>query len=279
MERRQCKTALGIAQYVHALPCTPLHKGIVDIAHLLFCRDVLGVLHISIALYRHLATWKKIAVLAHQRVERHDVLRLLHTSLVSGSARLLYKLKRCKQCTLSLAVRGIVVVHCAVVVGTHTYNVQHIIIVVLRVDTVHNKRLIPRCIGIGKRVRMRHRLGVILFANSHSVVKQASIVGIHRAKHRLIHSSKHMVATAHRSLFGYLKTLYCRQERVGRHHRLATGYRHLCLKQLTVFTLSLCLVGYLCKHLKCCLWMILLHGRIELLPKGCIRVGYGSQWH
>ena len=95
MNRGQRQSALGVAQNVHARPGAPLGESVVDVVVLLLGCHVLGVLHELVAGYRHLAAHHEVAVLAGERVERHDVLRLLHACGVAVAVRLLHHLQGC----------------------------------------------------------------------------------------------------------------------------------------------------------------------------------------
>ena len=95
MNRGQRQSALGVAQNVHARPGAPLGESVVDVVVLLLGCHVLGVLHELVAGYRHLAAHHEVSVLAGERVERHDVLRLLHACGIAVAVRLLHHLQGC----------------------------------------------------------------------------------------------------------------------------------------------------------------------------------------
>ena len=174
--------------------------------------------------------------------------------------------------------RGIVVVHGAIVLSTHGYDVEHVVVIILRVDTIHNKRLIACGVGLGESVGMGHRLLKVLFACCLGIIKGKGVVGVDRAKHRLIDGGKHIVATIHGLLLHQLHALYNRLERVGRQFTLIVSRLDLSLEQLAIGTLTLGLVGYLREKPQHSLRMILPYCHVVLLPKRRVGVGYCCQW-
>ena len=101
--------------------------------------------------------------------------------------------------------RSVVVVHAAIVAGCNADDVQHVVVVVFRVDAVLHERQIVGAVGCGKRFGMRHRAAVALGAKLLGVVKGVAVRGVHSAHHRLVYGGKHAVALALGSLAALLQ--------------------------------------------------------------------------
>ena len=214
VNRRQCQPALSIAQYVHACPCSPLSKGVIDEVVLLLGCHVLGVLHELVASYCHLATHHEVAVLVDERVERHDILRLLHACALGVAVLLLHHLQSGETGSLALAVRSVVVVHTAVVAGSDADDVKHVVVVIFRVDTVLDERHIAGAVSRSQRLGMLHRAAEVLGTKLLCVVESVAIPGVHLAHHRLINGSQHKVALTLGSIATALQTFGNHRNRV-----------------------------------------------------------------
>ena len=132
---------------------------------------------------------------------------MTHIALTTGT---LDEFDSCKAGSLALAVRGIIVVHSAIVVGTDAQYVQHVVIEIARVGAVDYKRFISRRVGFSQRFGIAHRLLEVLFAEFSSLVNAHPVVSIDGSEHRLIYCSKHLVATLHGILLITAQTIDCR---------------------------------------------------------------------
>ena len=209
VKRWQCKAALGISQYIHAWPGSPFHEGVVDVVHLLLGCYVLGIRHIGVALNGNFGTRHQVGIFAHERIERHDIIRLLYMTHIALTTGTLDEFDSCKAGSLALAARGIIVVHGAIVVGTDAQYVQHVVIEIARVGAVDYKRFISRRVGFSQRFGIAHRLLEVLFAEFSSLVNAHPVVSIDGSEHRLIYCSKHLVATLHGILLTTAQTVDC----------------------------------------------------------------------
>ena len=267
MEGRKRQAALCVAQDVHARPCSPLHEGIVDVVHLVVLRHVLRALHVGISLYCHLATNHEVGIFMHERVERHDELRLLHSALVAVLTVVANNLQSCEACCLALAVRSIIVVHAAIVFGTHSDYVEHVVIEVFRVVAVLHERVIARAVSLCQLVRTGHRLGVIFLREARGILHGSLVIGIHLAENRLINGCQNLVATCHSRLFVLPDAINLCIKRVIRDINGILRRQHLRLQQLSVGAFALRLFGNLTQHLKDSLGMILSPCCVIFLPK------------
>ena len=188
---------------------------------------------------------------------------MTHIALTTGT---LDEFDSCKAGSLALAVRGIIVVHGAIVVGTNAQYVQHVVIEIARVGAVNHKRFISRRVGFSQRFGIAHRLLEVLFAEFSSLVNAHPVVSIDGSEHRLIYCSKHLVATLHGILLITAQTVDCGLQRVDGYGALLLGCSELRLKQMAVRPFACCLAKYLRKHLKRSLGMVLLQCSVVLFP-------------
>ena len=279
VKRWQGKAALGVAQNIHTWPGSPLHEGVVDVVHLLLGGYVLCVSHIGVAFNGNFGTRHQVGIFAHERIERHDILRLLdmgHIALTTGA---LNEFDGCEAGSLALAVRGVIVVHGAIVVGTNAQYVQHVMIEIARVGTVNHKRFISRRISFSQGFGIAHRLLEVLFAEFSGLVNAHPVVGINGSKHRLVYGSQHFVATLHCIQLITAQAVDCGLQRVDRYGALLLGCSELRLKQMAVRSFASSLANYLRQHIKSCLRMVFLSRIIVLFPKRGVSVGSSSQRH
>ena len=131
---------------------------------------------------------------------------MTHIALTTGT---LDEFDSCKAGSLALAVRGIIVVHGAIVVGTNAQYVQHVMIEIARVGAVCHEGCISGRIGLSQRFWIAHRLLEVLFAEFSSLVNAHPVVSIDGSEHRLIYCSKHLVATLHGILLITAQTVDC----------------------------------------------------------------------
>ena len=186
----------------------------------------------------------------YERVERHDELRLLHSALVAVLTVVANNLQGSKACCLALAVRSIIVVHAAIVFGTHSDYVEHVVIEVFRVVAVLHERVVARAVSLCQLVRTGHRLGVIFLREARGILHGSLVIGIHLAENRLINGCQNLVATCHSRLFVLPDAINLRIKRVIRDINGILRRQHLRLQQLSVGAFALRLFGNLTQHLK-----------------------------
>ena len=195
---------------------------------------------------------------------------MTHIALTTGT---LNELDSCEAGSLALAVRGIIVVHGAIVVGTDAQYVQHVVIEIARVGAVNHEWFISRRVGFSQRFGIAHRLLEVLFAEFSGLVYAHPVVGTNGSEHRLVYGCQHFVATLLGILLITAQTVDCGLQRVDGYGTLLLGCSELSLEQMAVRPFSCCLADYLRKHVKSGLRMIFLHRIVVLFPQRSIGVG------
>lgn len=127
---------------------------------------------------------------------------------------LLHHLQSGETGSLALAVRSVVVVHTAVVAGSDANDVEHVVVVVFRVDTVLDERHIAGAVSRSQRLGMLHRAAEVLGTKLLCVVESVAIPGVHLAHHRLINGSQHKVTLTLGSIATALQTFGNHRNRV-----------------------------------------------------------------
>ena len=160
-KRGKRQLVLGVAQDVHARPCSPVLQGVVDVVHLLLGRGILGLVHEVVALNGQFAALLQVLILRDERVDGLQILRLAHLVDVS-KAVLLCLVVGTDAGSATVLVVLVPVVQQLILLGLESQHMQQVAAEDVAVGPLHECGLVALCRLFSQLFHGFHRLPIIV---------------------------------------------------------------------------------------------------------------------